>query len=92
MPVNPIVVEGLFEILTRWLSRKRKVKEFVLPLIQDADGNVALADNHARREWVLKQLMEKGLSESESLALVLAGVKVWRKMQEKLAKKRSKAK
>ncbi len=83
--MDPVIATGLIKLITLWLTartkRRQEVRELLLPLIKKADLDPRLADNRGRREWVLEQLVEHhGFTESEGLALIIAGVKMWRKL------------
>lgn len=84
--MNVEILVALVEKLVRFIARRRVLKREILPLIEQAAMNAALMDNVARREWVVAQLVAGGLSESSARLLVEAGVKLWKKIQEKHAK------
>jgi len=80
----------LVEAVSRLLSKRRKLKELVLPLITEAVFDGRLPDNAARREWVVHYLIkEHGMSESAARLLTEAGVALWKKLQRKKHKKSS---
>lgn len=88
------LLPSLIDAIVGALKRRKKVRELVLPLIEQA---AALAEagtantNESRREFVVAALMKQGLSESDARLLTEAGVKLWKKIQAKLAKKAGKA-
>lgn len=88
--MDATVVLGLINAIVRAVAWRGKVKALVLPLIeQAASGNPPL-DNAARREYVVAALMKQGLSESDARLLTEAGVKYWKRLSAKAAKKAAK--
>ncbi len=81
--MNPILVEQAISLLVGWLMKRSKQKKLALSLIKAADAHPELLTTAGRREWVLQQLVEHGLSEAQALVLIVAGVRIWRKMTDK---------
>ena len=88
IPVSLVLL--LVEAVARLLSKRRKLRELVLPLVTEAALDGRLPDNAARREWVVQYLTkEHGMSESAARLLTEAGVSLWKKLQRKKHKKSS---
>ena len=87
--MNLTAILSLIESIVGLLSRRSKVKKLVLPLIEQAAVK-GLMDNGARREWVVAQLAAHGLSDSSARLLTEAGVKLWKKLEAKRAKRAAK--
>jgi len=82
------LIGRLIEMIINLLARRKKVRELILPLIVEAE---AIADNKARRDFVVNALMtEYGESESTSRLLLEAGLKLRKKLEEKRLKKEAK--
>ena len=85
------LIGRLIEMIINLLARRKKVRELVLPLIQKAAIDGQLPDNKARRDWVVGVLIKDyELSESTARLLVEAGLKLWKKLEEKRLKKEAK--
>jgi len=85
------LIGRLIEMIINLLARRKKVRELVLPLIQKAAIDGQLPDNKARRDWVIGILIkEYELSESTARLLVEAGLKLWKKLEEKRLKREAK--
>jgi len=85
------LIGRLMEMIVNLLARRKKVRELVLPLIQKAAIDGQLPDNKARRDWVTGILIKEfELSESTARLLVEAGLKLWKKLEEKRLKKEAK--
>lgn len=82
------LIELLIEHVIGWFTRRKKIRDLILPLIEEALKNGELPDNDTRREWVVAYLIrEKGLSESSARLLVEAGIKLWKKITAKRIEK-----
>ena len=85
------LIGRLIEMIINLLSKRKKIRELVLPLIQKAAIDGQLPDNKARRDWVVGVLIKDyELSESTARLLVEAGLKLWKKLEEKRLKKEAK--
>ena len=85
------LIGRLIEMIINLLSKRKKIRELVLPLIQKAAIDGQLPDNKARRDWVVGVLIKDyELSESTARLLVEAGLKLWKRIEEKRLKKEAK--
>jgi len=85
------LIGRLIEMIINLLSKRKKIRELVLPLIQKAAIDGQLPDNKARRDWVVGVLIKDyELSESTARLLVEAGLKLWKKLEEKRLKREAK--
>ena len=90
--MNLTAILSLIESIVGLLSRRSKVKKLVLPLIEQAAANSSvLTTNEARRGSVISALMGRGLSESSARLLTEAGVKLWKKLAARAARKAARA-
>lgn len=91
MNANYIPLIGkLIEMIVNLLVKRKTVRDLILPLIQQAAIDGSLPDNAARRAFVLNYLTtEKGLSESEARLLIEAGLKLYKRITEREAKKKA---
>lgn len=87
--MNISAVLTIVQAITAVFSRGKKIRDVVLPLVEQAAGMADLG-NDGRREFVVAELLKQGLSESDARLLTEAGVKLWKKLQAKLAKKAAK--
>jgi len=88
MPIPAVLVTSLIEAIAGLLSKRRKLRSIVLPLLEQAEADGTLPDNAARRAWVLAYLMnEQGMSESTARMLIEAGVQLAKKLKRKAEKK-----
>jgi len=90
--VNPAAILPFIEAIIRAFARRRAVKNIVLPLVEAAAVKYpALSVSYdERRDHVIEQLRHHGLSESDARLLTEAGVKLWKKLEAKHAKKAAK--
>ncbi len=87
--MNPLFIEELVMGIVKLFTRRKKLKEEVLPIIEEADKK--FPDAKERRAYVLNLLQaDLGMSESSARLTLEAGLKYWKKIQEKLAKKAAK--
>ena len=86
---NVAGILALVEALVGVFKRSKKIRDVVLPLVERAAGMVDLG-NDGRREFVVAELIKQGLSESDARLLTEAGVKLWKKLEAKKAKKAAK--
>jgi len=92
--MNLSAIVNLIETIVGALSRRSKVKALVLPLIEKANaitGSDEAATYESRRLLVVGALMETGIGETDAYILTHAGLKLWKKIQAKAAKKAAKA-
>lgn len=82
--MNPLIGSVLLEIVDLFKNR-RAVKEYVLPLVELAEQGKL--DNTARRAFVLDRLMKEGFTEAESRLMLERGLKVYRRIQKRAAKR-----
>lgn len=81
----------LFNIIIKWMNKKKAIRDLLFPLFAKAAADGALPDNKARREWAAAVLMtEYGMSETDAFALVQNGFKSYQWVQRKIAKKAAK--
>ena len=85
--MNPSLILALIEAIVNALSKRKKVREIVLPLIQAAAADAGLSTNDMRREKVVSLLMEKErMSESTARLLTEVGLKLWKRIEAKRKK------
>jgi hypothetical protein len=92
--MNPTAIISVVEAIVRAFARRKAIKNKVLPLIEEAAkiaSSDAAATNESRRDWVVAALMKEGLPESTARLLTEAGVKLWKKLEAKKAKKAAKS-
>jgi len=89
--MSPIVMP-IVSLLIDLFRKRREIRNVVVPLIATADGRIDLPNTKARREWVVGILVGRGLAESDARLLTEAGVKVWKRIQKKAAKRAAKGK
>lgn len=82
-------IEALIEVVIHYFGRKKAVREKVVPLLDQA-GQMQGMTNEQRREWAVKKLMDDGYTESTSRFMVETGLKYWKKLQAKQAKRQEK--
>ena len=92
--MTPATVITVIEALISVFWRARKIRNEVLPLVEEASkiaGSDTLTNNESRREYVVRSLISQGIPESSARLLTEAGVKLWKKIQAKAEKKAAKA-
>lgn len=81
----------LVSLLVDLFRKRRFIRETVLPLIQQAEKAYAFTDgafnNDHRRHLVVNALRARGLSDSEAALLTEAGVRLYKRLQAKAAKR-----
>ena len=89
--MSPVVMP-ILSLLIDLFRKRREIRNVVVPLIAAADGRGDLVGTQARREWVVGILVGRGLPESDARLLTEAGVKVWKRLKKKAAKRAAKGK
>lgn len=82
--MNPLLMPAL-HLIVDLFKKRRLIRDEVLPLVELAESGKL--DNAGRRAFVLQRLLNQGVSENDARLMLAAGLKVFRKLQAKRARK-----
>lgn len=82
--MNLLILPAL-QMFMDLFKKRRFIRDEVIPLVELAESGKL--DNAGRRAFVLQRLLNQGVSENDARLMLAAGLKVFRRLQAKQAKK-----